>query len=169
MAVALGSLRENVAGSLPSTLTVNAAFLQEIKEDNRELTSLLEQLAGAFASRAPSGIEPRRAVDLLSQLRDQIAMHFSLEEAYGYFEDAIAVAPQLSRVAANLRAQHQGLFRRICDLEELAEQWLYHETIDASGRLLRGYDEFLVLFSQHEAAENELIIDSVNGDLGGGD
>jgi hypothetical protein len=44
----------------------------------------------------------RRLVNLLEALCDQSALHFSLEEAYGYFEDANHVAPQLGEQAETL-------------------------------------------------------------------
>ena len=34
-------------------------------------------------------IPPRRFAVLLAELRDQLAMHFSLEEAYGYFDAGV--------------------------------------------------------------------------------
>ncbi len=109
------------------TLTINAAFLLEIKEDNRELRQLLDDCAALLARPHGAGVELRRAAQLLGNLRDQLAMHFSLEEAYGYFDDAIDVAPRLSRQAEALRSQHPRLFVALCDLVEEAEQLLYHE------------------------------------------
>ena len=77
------------------TVTVNAAFLLEIKEDDRRLRCLLGELLSAFG--APSGrvASPSRLAELLVAVRDQLAMHFSLEEAYGYFDDPVSVAPRL--------------------------------------------------------------------------
>jgi len=41
----------------------------------------------------------RHLVDWLSELRDQLALHFALEEAYGYFDEPLHVAPQLAEKA----------------------------------------------------------------------
>ena len=84
--------------TMTGTVTVNAAFLQEIKEVDQELWSLL----GDLRHRCQRPIAPgqcRLLIDKLCQLRDQLALHFSLEEAYGYFDDPVEVAPQLSRQA----------------------------------------------------------------------
>lgn len=152
------------------TLTINAAFLQEIKEDNRELRHLLAECAAVLGWPRAAGIELRRIAQLLGKLRDQLAMHFSLEEAYGYFDDAIDVAPRLSRQAECLRSQHPRLFVALCDLVEAAEQLLYHERpplelVD----LASGFARFHQQLQDHEAQEDALIVQVFNEEIGGGD
>src|SRR6187401_724617 len=100
-----------------ATLTVNAAFLQEIKEVNQELWSLLADLR----HRCQRPIAPshcRLLIDRLCQLRDQLALHFSLEEAYGYFDDPLDAAPQLGHRAEQLRGEHRDLYGDFCDVIE---------------------------------------------------
>jgi len=151
------------------TVTVNAAFLQEIKEVNQELWSLLADLR----HRCQRPIAPghcRLLIDKLCQLRDQLALHFSLEEAYGYFEDPVEVAPQLGRQAEILRAEHKELYLDFCDLVERAERMFYDEQ-HAALALWIG-PEFLNLdqrLKSHEERENELIMDAYDGDIGVGD
>ena len=94
------------------TLTINAAFLHEIKEDNRELRHLLDDCCGAAGAAASGGSRIAAGGQLLGKLRDQLAMHFSLEEAYGYFDDAIDVAPRLSRQAECLEIAASAVIRR---------------------------------------------------------
>lgn len=152
------------------TLTINAAFLQEIKEDNRELRNLLGESA-ALLSRPPgAAVEMRRVVGVLGKLRDQLAMHFSLEEAYGYFDDAIDVAPRLSRQAESLRSQHPRLFLALCELVDQAEQLLYHERGPLRiGDLASGFARFHRELQRHEAQEDALIVQIFNEEIGGGD
>jgi hypothetical protein len=151
------------------TITVNAAFLQEIKEVNHELWDVLAQLRHRCQRPiAPSSC--RQLIDRLCQLRDQLALHFSLEEAYGYFEDPIDVAPQLSRAAERLRAEHKELFLDLCDLFERAERMFYDEQ-HAALALWIG-PEFLDFDSRlrsHEERENDLIMEAYDGDIGVGD
>ncbi len=109
------------------TTTINAAFLKEIKEDNTDLRRQLSRTR-ELLSGEPSCIRPRELVEMLGELRDQFALHFSLEEAYGYFEDAVDGAPWLHRQAEALRAEHRHLFLELCHLEDEAERLLYHET-----------------------------------------
>jgi hypothetical protein len=143
------------------TVTVNAAFLQEIKEVNQELWSLLADLRHRCQ---------RLLIDKLCQLRDQLALHFSLEEAYGYFEDPVEVAPQLSRQAEILRSEHKELYLDFCDLVERAERMFYDEQHAALalwiGREFLDLDQRL---RNHEERENELIMDAYDGDIGVGD
>jgi hypothetical protein len=152
------------------TLTINAAFLQEIKEDNRRVHELLAEVEQWLQSHALSESSPRRLVDVLGQLRDQVALHFSLEEAYGYFEDAIHAAPQLSEKAAELRAQHSDLFVRLCQMVNDAERWLYRETPrDVRSSLIRQFGKFSQDFRRHESREADLVLEAFESDVGVGD
>jgi hypothetical protein len=151
------------------TVTVNAAFLQEIKEVNQELWDVLAHVR----HRCQRPIAPascRQIIDRLCQLRDQLALHFSLEEAYGYFEDPIDVAPQLSRAADRLRAEHKELYLDLCEVVEHSERMFYDEQ-HAALALWIG-PEFLEFDSRlrsHEERENELIMEAYDGDIGVGD
>jgi iron-sulfur cluster repair protein YtfE (RIC family) len=155
--------------TVTKTITINAAFLQEIKEDSlglrQQLTKTRQLLAGE-----PSCLRPRDLVETLAELRDQFALHFALEEAYGYFEDAVDGAPWLHRRAESLRAEHRELFMDLCRLEDEAERLLYHET---PHRLLSGivhtFHQFHERFCDHESRENDLILESVTEEFGEGD
>jgi hypothetical protein len=152
------------------TLTINAAFLLEIKEDNRELRLLLDDCSALLARPRGAGVELRRVSQQLGKLRDQLAMHFSLEEAYGYFDDAIDVAPRLSRQAECLKSQHPRLFVALCDLVEEAEQLLYHERPPLElDDLASGFARFQQQLQDHEAQEDALIVQVFNEEIGGGD
>lgn len=152
------------------TVTVNAAFLQEIKEDNRELRNLLAEARQAFVESHGTRPTARHVGDFLGELRDQLALHFSLEEAYGYFDEAVNVAPRLSDEAAALRDEHVELFRAICELAELAEGLLYGDVPNLTvAQIAREFGEFHERFQDHEARENELILKSFDDDIGVGD
>ena len=114
------------AVSSTTTVTVNAAFLQDIKEVNAELWKLLHDMR-SLCSR-PEAIRRRvnETVAMLSRLQDQLAMHFSLEEYYGYFDDPVSVAPRLSQKAVALRAEHRTLYLEIAAIVDRAEHLLYH-------------------------------------------
>jgi hypothetical protein len=155
--------------TMTGTVTVNAAFLQEIKDVDQELWSLL----GDLRHRCQRPIAPgqcRLLIDKLCQLRDQLALHFSLEEAYGYFDDPVEVAPQLSRQAERLRNEHKELYQDLCDLVDRGERMFYDEQ-HAALALWIG-PEFLQFDQRlrgHEARENELIMEAYDGDIGVGD
>ena len=151
------------------TVSINPAFLQEIKDDNHELRQLMHHASAMLSRPSWMRTERDRLVDLLIKLRDQLAMHFSLEEAYGYFEDAIDIAPHLSRRAEALRTQHFTLYSDLCRLVDEAEGQLYHEPAPARGNLADAYRHFLDTFHHHEARESELILEAFQEDLGAGD
>jgi hypothetical protein len=109
-------------------------------------------------------------IDRVGQLRDQLALHFYLEEAYGYFDDPLDVAPQLSRQADKLRREHKELYLDFCDLVERAERMFYDEQCAALALWLG--PQFLELDARlrsHEERENALICEAYDGDLGVGD
>ncbi len=152
------------------TLTVNPAFLQEIKEDDREFRQLLCQAVETFGPAHLSTIEAKRIVELLGRLRDQLALHFTLEEAYGYFEDAIDTAPRLSDQAECLRNQHQDLFSGFCAIIDAAEQLMYEEPVNQQrGKIAHMFHSFRADLQLHEARENDLIMAAFNDDIGCGD
>jgi hemerythrin len=162
--------------TINATLTINAAFLQEIKEDNREFHVLLSDCKTLFLDTmlvSPTGhllVPATQIVELLSSLRDQIAMHFSLEEAFGYFEDAISVAPRLSDWAEKLRDQHRTLYQEVCNLEEEAEKLCYHELPASYVEVISDhFSQFDRRLERHEADENELIMKALSEDIGAGD
>lgn len=151
------------------TVTLNLAFLREIKEDNRELRNCLATLR-AVLSRARLVVSRRELVQLIGLLRDQLALHFSLEEAYGYFDDPISVAPQLSARISMVRGQHSELFLQVVSLEDLAEQWLHHEHGSVGlRRIAWEFSRFDAQFQRHEHVEHELMQEAFYDEFGVGD
>lgn len=152
------------------TVSINPAFLQEIKDDHHELRQLLHHTCAMLERSGPAEIEYPRLVEMLGKLRDQLALHFSLEEAYGYFDDALTVAPHLSRRAERLREEHSGLFAEACRLAESAEQVARKGKPDAAlARLGGDYHRFSARFHDHESQECDLILEAFNDDIGTGD
>lgn len=155
--------------SATHTISINPAFLQEIKDDHHELRQLMHHTAAMLNRPTWMQVEHDRLVELITKLRDQLAMHFSLEEAYGYFEDAISSAPHLSKRAEHLRSQHFEIYSDFCRLVERAEQFLYHEAApDTLADVAQGYRQFLAAFQDHERLESELILEASHDDIGAG-
>ncbi|MEQ8788570.1 MAG: hemerythrin domain-containing protein [Pirellulaceae bacterium] len=152
------------------TLGVNAAFLREIKEDHRELTRLFDEAVALFARAARTRVPARKIIDVLECLRDQLALHFSLEEAFGYFEDAITVAPRLSARADALRSEHGTLYIELCEVVEEAERLLRADNSSrAVRRIALQFVAFHHQYQAHDSAENELILTALDDDIGVGD
>ena len=151
------------------TLTINAAFLQEIKEENCELHQLLHDCQAALCTPGATAADPNLAVELLGRLRNQLSLHFALEETYGYFDDAVHVTPQLADRALKLRSQHSELFLSLCGIADRAEKMLDEgQSADLAG-IMGEFEEFHSRFQDHEAQETELIVQVVNEEIGCGD
>ena len=155
---------------LTSTLTVNAAFLAEIKEDNRRLRSLLAVAADDATRETGRMLNHRERVEVYHAIRDQLGLHFTLEDAYGYFRDALEENPRLCSEATRLHAQHDILFEELCLICDVAECILYSESgAETPQNLVRRFIEFYNRLAAHEHAENELILSAFDDDIGVGD
>ncbi len=150
------------------SLAVNAAFLKDIKDDNHHLKVLLDKIRPLAAHNQTATNHWVELIQLVSELRDQLALHFSLEEAYGYFDDAITSAPQLSTTAEILRGQHPKLFERIRDLADSALE-VSTESDEQVSKFLTALESFRQSFEEHEEAELRLILDALDDDIGVGD
>ena len=151
-----------------TNFTINAAFFQEIKDDHLQLRSLLDQVCKLVENRGALGNHKRELVQLLADLRDQLAFHFALEEAYGYFEDAIGMAPWIHDKAGMLRDQHAELYTMSEQLAEIAEDRLGAKPPDITTVVLR-FEAFHAALKAHESAELGLIMDAITQDVGAGD
>ena len=157
-------------GNRKATVTINAAFLQEIKEVNQDLWRLLERVKHLCLK--PQTVERmgRQVVDLLAEFRDQLAMHFALEEAYGYFDDPLQVAPRLNALASTLREEHQVLYALIRDLVDDVDELSRGGKLSGGGpRVVERFQEYYDRFQQHETRENVLILEAYDSDIGVGD
>ncbi|TWT81894.1 hypothetical protein CA13_33490 [Planctomycetes bacterium CA13] len=146
-------------------LAVNAAFLRDIKDDSHHLKVLLEKISPMVSHEKIAGNHWLELINLLSELRDQLALHFSLEEAYGYFEEAVDTAPELSTKAESLRSEHSELFESIRHLVESAAE-LQPDQEEKIARLLKRYNAFIRAFQTHEELELNLILEALESDLG---
>ena len=152
-----------------ATVTVSPAFLQEIKEVNQELWQSLADLRKRCSRPIATGI-CRHLVDWLSELRDQLALHFALEEAYGYFDEPLHVAPQLAEKAERLRMEHQELYVEFSDLVDRSERMFFAgQTAALAVWVGPRFLDFDASLRDHEDRENELIYDAFDSDIGVGD
>jgi hypothetical protein len=148
---------------------VNAAFLQDIKEDNVHLRDLLMAASRVLDRSTWWSVKPRALADLFQQIRDQLATHFTLEEAFGYLDDAIVTAPRLSERANSLRNEHETLYISISDLADDAYRIVAERRGSTIPILLERFRSFCRKLKAHEDAENELIMESLYDELGVGD
>ncbi len=148
-----------------ATVSVNPAFFQEIKEVNQELWQLLTRIREFISRPAAMRLARDEFIGMLSRLRDNLAMHFALEEFYGYFEEPVVVFPRLGRLADELRAEHRSLYLEAAAIADWAEKVrCHHKFSRASQRIALRLTSFLDQFEQHEFREDELIIQAYNLD-----
>jgi len=152
------------------TVTVNSAFLEEIKQLNQALWNLLEAISLACTQRLEDEESCTCFCIRLTRLRDQLATHFSLEEAFGYLDGPIDIAPRLSDRADQLRLEHIELAERIAALVDFA--WTLNERQRLKQdfrKVVREFDEFHAQLRSHERKEQMLILQAYGDDIGCGD
>ena len=148
--------------------TVNAAFLRDIKEDNLQLKRLFDEVAQMTFHRQAAINHWNDLGRTVDELLDQMAMHFSLEEAYGYFDNAIEVAVQWSQKAESLRNQHASLFSQLVSLDAQMHD-LAPERSTSIDHWLEDFQSFVQEFKRHEEEEVKMILAAIDDDLGVGD
>ena len=156
--------------SRESSGAAGAASLHEIKAVHHQLWRVMSELRKLLESPFPPSIEPPRFVRLLEQLRDGIGLHFTLEEACGYFDNPVSASPRLSHESLLLRAQHRALYLEISELVERASRdYDRKEQADWIRMVAKAFLWFCRRFETHEARENALLQQAYEEDLGGGD
>ena len=148
----------SIATKMQTTLGVNAAFLQEVKDSNLQLWSTLRELR-ELPQHVSDPIEAsRQLVNRLGELRDCVALEFSLEETYGFIN---GVSPRMAFGAADAKTakmQHSELYLQLHELCEQAEEAQYRGTIGRDlAMFLEAFEAFDSCFRAHEELEAELI------------
>lgn len=151
------------------TVAINAAFFAEVKEDDHELQRVLQDLERIRVGQFRTLAQFAELTCMLHRLRDQLAFHFSLEEAYGYFDDPLDVPAHLCAEAERLRTDHVALYEQIADLAECAEGALRERDRRAAAEVLKRTGDFQQRLELHESHERVLILDAYQLDLGVGD
>ena len=146
-----------ILASSAKTIAVNAAFLQEVKDSNLQLWDLFHRLRMLTKVQRPTGEMVHDFVALLGELRDCIALEFSLEETYGYVENAMLGA-RVGSEANEAKLQHRELYLQIRDLCECVEEAEYTGTIVRDlAAFFNAFDTFDTEFRAHEELEARLI------------
>ena len=144
-----------------STTIVNAAFLQEIKDSNVRLWAVLHELHELNALRGESADARRQAhalVALMSELRQSLALEFTLEETYGFIEGASRAGGLGMPDAGLAKHQHRELYLLLTELCEQVEEAQYRGTIARDlHSYLDSFARFDEAFYSHEDFESELI------------
>ena len=148
----------NHTTSAVATTMVNAAFLQEVKDSNLQFWQNVHDFKRLLNSAAGPIEHSSKLVKLLGELRDSMAVEFSLEETYGYIDGSYAAHSASAAKAGIAKQQHRELYLRLHEISETAEEAQYRGTIaEDFAALVVLCKEFVVAFDAHEKNESELI------------
>jgi hypothetical protein len=90
--------------------------------------------------------------------------------AYGYFEEAIEIAPRLADRAEALRNEHTVLFATIRQISDDGEDAIAHGQLPSlASQLVHRFREFDASLRQHESRETTLLLEAYDDDIGVGD
>ena len=159
------------SGAESAGVTINVAFLQEIKSDFGFRDVLNEVYYKFRPTSDAERLSPRVAAELMESLRDELETYFALEEFYGYFEQSAVQNPCVNQKAAGLQSEHEALFLRISQMVEEIQQIVYHEsgpelTLE---KIADDLEDFCKALANHEQAEMDLMMRLCNEDFGVGD
>ena len=146
------------------------AMIRDVEADHLELEHQFRQLEEALAVGEQSGWDPRDVAEiarLLLVLQEQLLAHFAQEEEGGYLEEALAVAPRFGSQAGILLRQHPVLARAVEELIEDVEDCRKKPECWAGVRWR--VVELTKRLKAHEAAENRILEEAFNTDMGFGD
>ncbi|MEM7476737.1 MAG: hypothetical protein AAF483_17270 [Planctomycetota bacterium] len=146
-----------VLTNVETTTIANAAFLQEVKESNFELWSILSELREIDFSDA-SRETTSNFVHKLTELRDSVALEFSLEETYGFVDGVPSLNSFGLGDASLAKSQHRELYLQLQEICEQTEEAQYRGTIARDLQIYAGaFEQFDSCFRAHENYEAELI------------
>ncbi len=152
---------------------VNAAFLQQVKDDEHVVPELLSAVSNGLNVPQLSSSQSTVMLAVFRRLHAQLKYRFQLEEVLGYVDEVATVAPRLSDKATALQHEHPGLLRELQAVVEFAHDSLFNTGEPTPMPVLdtlRGrFDAFRTQLDAHESAENDLIIESLYLDIGVGD
>ena len=155
------------SGAVATGITINVAFLQEIKQENVQLRQLIESVAKSL-HREPR-LSAHDLIELFYRVREELETYFALEEFYGYFDQAAINNPSVSTCARQLKTEHEQLFLSFNDIVELVEQIVYRETTATLDQVVHQFSRFRAQLDLHEQCEMELMLRLCNEDIGVGD
>ena len=139
-------------------VTINAAFLQEVKEAFSELWEKVRQMVQSAQEGLPLSVDLNHWVTQLTELRGHLASEFSLEETYGYITRAAKPLAGSAIDPSVTRNQHAELYLQLSELCEQVEEAQYRGTLMRDFWVYtKSFYVFVDSLQQHERMEARLI------------
>lgn len=171
MSVWLSEKEFRQSGAESAGVTINVAFLQEIKTDFGFRDLLNQTYVRLNPHNRKDRVKPHVAANLLCDLRDELETYFALEEFYGYFAQSAVSNPCVNQKASELRSEHETLFVKLSELVEMTQQIAYRESGPdlTMASVASDFEQFCMDLADHEQAEMDLMMRLCNEDIGVGD
>ena len=145
--------------ALRTSTTINAAFLREIKDDHDAWRSVVAEARAVLTGQHGVNVKPAELVELFQKLRNELTVHFALEETFGYVDDATDVPEGVARRVMALRRQHDELLMDATYLDDTACSLADGKAVDETVKdLIFRFDRFHRRLAQHDHQEDDLIV-----------
>jgi hemerythrin-like domain-containing protein len=132
-----------------------------VLDEHVHLRELVDELRWTFAEQRGS---PSVVAGMLSTFERALRSHFQHEEHGGYFTEIVEIAPRMDRQVQRLFLEHNEFAQFVGDLRDRAitgdgsrAWWL---------ELAERFDGFVERFFQHEHAEDALLLETYDRDIG---
>lgn len=144
------------------------AIVEQFMADNDRLLKAADSLAALWPVGANVNAESLRGLRMaLAEFRTQLQVHFAEEEQSGYLGEALSAAPQLASQAESLRHEHEAFMaaadRLVAEVEEDVPD------ADQAAKQRQKFVQLVSGLRKHEQAENSLVLEAFDEDLGSGD
>jgi len=133
---------------------------QDALEQHKQIHFYLDQLSAALAGLAEGSadIEPmRRLAAQIEGLKERIVEHHELEERGGLFRSILDALPEARVEVSRLVRQHE----RMTEILEMARIHAQRGDASEAGALRVDLERFMVMFRDHERAEERLIEEAI--------
>ena len=143
------------------------ALLGHLLAEHRDLFQQLSCLRTSLAAEeAPGCDRVAEIVRAIAALREHLADHFQQEEEGGFLEESVARMPRLGASAAEVLAQHPRL---LADLDALVGRFATPGVAPCASEwrgVRAAFEDFMLRMQAHERAENAVVQQGYNEDLG---
>ncbi len=132
-------------------------YLDYAFAEHRRIHKLLQQARSAIQQTSGPDRDTTFAhvVQILRNVRNELARHFAEEDQGGCMEEAVSRCPRLGADVQRIEAEHPALLADIDRLIAQAEDG--PETLANRVAIERGFDELCTELHAHEAAENAVL------------
>lgn len=133
---------------------------------NQQILSSAESIAGHWPSDRTTAVHQRALlIDEIRNFKQELQQHFESEERSGYLSDALTLAPQLKARADVLRNEHPAMVQVIDAILSVVESTAAPDLIKER----TSFERLVADLRHHEEAENALVLEAFDEELGAGD